>query len=42
MQNVSVAVPFFGDEITVYLNYLAGVVSSAQINYFEIVLSFFE
>jgi hypothetical protein len=42
MQNVSLSVPFFNGEITVYLNYLPSVVTGAQINYFEITLSFFE
>ncbi|MDR0595831.1 MAG: hypothetical protein LBF94_04050 [Puniceicoccales bacterium] len=42
MQSVSLSVPFFNSTITVYLNYLASVVSSAHINYFQILLSFAE
>ncbi|MDR2436169.1 MAG: hypothetical protein LBD33_02575, partial [Puniceicoccales bacterium] len=40
MQNVSLGVPFFNSAVTVYLNYLPSVVNSAQINYFEIKLTF--
>jgi hypothetical protein len=40
MQNVSLNVPFFNNIITVYLNYLASAVDTAQINFFEVLLSF--
>jgi hypothetical protein len=42
MQNTSLSVQFFNNAITIYLNYLGNVVSSAQINYFEISLIFME
>jgi hypothetical protein len=42
MQNVNLPVQFFNCETTVYLNYLPSVITSAQINYFEITLGFFE
>ncbi|MDR1255762.1 MAG: hypothetical protein LBJ94_02465 [Puniceicoccales bacterium] len=40
MQSLSQSVPFFNGTATVYLNYLTGAVTAAQINYFEILLSF--